>query len=155
MADIKKIIKDIKKGFGDSPEDKSKILQLFKGLIFSEEEKAKEFVKKLDQATTKIADEVLKQEESIVTIQEDVEIIQDDKKIILEKGDKIRVLDENPEEDMRRAKNLLQHYIDKYNDDPIKVRQTILNNLVNSRYNRPSNDFIQIIWELYNQHYPS
>jgi len=58
-VDIKKIIKEIEGGFGTSDNDKIKILQLFKGLIFSNESKAKEFMKKLDTATTQISKEIL------------------------------------------------------------------------------------------------
>ncbi len=59
-ADIKKIIKDLEKGFGTSDDDKAKVLQLFKGLIFSKDSLAKEYTKKLDKATTKISKELSK-----------------------------------------------------------------------------------------------
>lgn len=65
MADIKAIIKDIEGGFGTSDDDRGKILSLFKGLIFSDDPLAKEFMKKLDTATTSIAKGLGKKDESI------------------------------------------------------------------------------------------
>jgi len=54
----KDMLNAIEKGFGTTPEDKNKILQLVKGMIFSDDPKAKEFMKKLDKATTDIAQDV-------------------------------------------------------------------------------------------------
>jgi len=58
MADIKKIIKDLQDGFGTTEEDKGAVLALFKGLIFSDDKLAKEYMKKLDKATTEISKEM-------------------------------------------------------------------------------------------------
>jgi hypothetical protein len=64
MADIKKIIKDLQDGFGTSEEGKGKILSLLKGIVFSDDDLAKEYLKKLDKATTDISKEILGDKES-------------------------------------------------------------------------------------------
>lgn len=54
-VNVDSIIKELESGFGETPESKTKVLQLFKGLIFSDEEKAKKYMKALDKATTQIS----------------------------------------------------------------------------------------------------
>lgn len=54
---INKIMKDMKKSFDATDDGKAQTLQLFKGLIFSENEKAKKFVKDLDTFTTNWVEE--------------------------------------------------------------------------------------------------
>lgn len=55
---IDDIIKSLEKGFGDSDADQAKTLQLFKGIVFSKDPKAKEYLSKLDKATTQISKEM-------------------------------------------------------------------------------------------------
>jgi len=55
MADISKIIGDLKSSFGGSNEEQMKAVQLLKGLATSDDPKANKFMKALDTATTKIA----------------------------------------------------------------------------------------------------
>ena len=59
MADVKKIIKDLGAGFGDTDESKNKVLQLFKGLMYSDDKQAQAYFKQLDKATTQISKEIL------------------------------------------------------------------------------------------------
>lgn len=91
--DIRKIIKDLQKDFSGSNEEQMAGVQLLKGLATSEEDIANTFMKKVDQAITKISQELLKEENAEVIevtlaaqINEDVE---------LEPGDQIMVLRES------------------------------------------------------------
>jgi hypothetical protein len=60
-VDIKKIIRElIDTDFGGSNEDQAKGLQLLKGLAFSDDPLSNAFMKKLNDAYTKIGNEVLK-----------------------------------------------------------------------------------------------
>ena len=59
MADVKQIIKDLQGNFSGSNDEQMKAVQLLKGLATSDEDISNEFMKKLDQATTKISKEVL------------------------------------------------------------------------------------------------
>lgn len=58
MADISKIIGDLKSNFGGSNDEQMKAVQLLKGLATSDDPKANKFMKALDKATTKIAGEM-------------------------------------------------------------------------------------------------
>jgi len=91
MADIKKIISDLKQSFGGSNEDQMKAVELLKGLALSDDPKANEFMKALDKATTDIASEK-KEHFHIIEITEDIHLPRTN--IILEKGDRIQVLKE-------------------------------------------------------------
>ena len=53
------------------------------------------------------------------------------------------------------AEKLINSYIKQVNGNMNKVRQLILTNLVNSKYTRNSNNFITIIWDKFNEKYPS
>jgi hypothetical protein len=65
-VNIDKIIQDLGKSFDGSNEEQMKGVQLLKGLALSDDPKANAFMKKLDQATTKISKEMNgTQEESI------------------------------------------------------------------------------------------
>lgn len=88
---VNKIIKDLKKNFAGSNEDQMKGLQLLKGLATSDEDLANKFMKKLDKAITDIANELVK-EESVIEISEEIEIPGTD--IVLEKGDRIQIINE-------------------------------------------------------------
>lgn len=57
-ANVNDIIKSLESGFGTEDDSQAKTLQLLKGIIFSDDPKAKEYVKKLDAATTKISKEM-------------------------------------------------------------------------------------------------
>jgi hypothetical protein len=115
MADVKKIIKDIKdKDLSGSNEQQGAFAEMIKGLAFSDDPLSNEFMKKVDKTITKVADEVLKKEESIVIIEKETELIQENgNKIILEKGDRIKVLTENN--------------MSKYYDKVVEIIQHIFN----------------------------
>jgi hypothetical protein len=89
MADVKKIISDLKTSFGGSNEEQMKAVQLLKGLATSDEPEANEFMKALDKSTTQIATSMT---ESVIEITEDITIPGTD--IVLEKGDRIEVISE-------------------------------------------------------------
>jgi hypothetical protein len=78
-VNVDQIIKDLESGFGSSDEDKAKTLQLFKGIIFSDDPKAMAYLKKLDQVTTKISKEVSnkKEESSINKFGKDITLSRD------------------------------------------------------------------------------
>lgn len=57
--DIKKIIKSAGGDYSGSNEDQGKLLELLKGLAFSDAPLANQFMKKLDMATTEISKELL------------------------------------------------------------------------------------------------
>lgn len=57
-ADVEKIIKDLAKDFGGSNEDQAAGLQLLKGLAFSDDPKANEFMRELDKCTTQISNKM-------------------------------------------------------------------------------------------------
>lgn len=57
-ADVNAIIKSLSADLGSSNEDQGKLLQLMKGLAFSDDPKANEFMKKVNAATTKISKEM-------------------------------------------------------------------------------------------------
>jgi hypothetical protein len=118
MADVKKIIQDIKdKDLSGSNEQQGAFAEMIKGLAFSDDPLSNEFMKKVDKAITKIADETLKKEEGVeqevITIEEDVTI----GNVILEKGDKIRILENSyktqiigNESDLDKADEALSAY---------------------------------------------
>jgi len=56
--DIEKMIADLEDAYGGSNEDQGKMVQLLRGLAFSDAPKANQFMKKLDKATTEIAAEM-------------------------------------------------------------------------------------------------
>jgi hypothetical protein len=59
-VDVSKIIKElVDTDFGGSNEQQGKGIELLKGLAFSEEDLANQFMKKLNDAYTKIGNEVL------------------------------------------------------------------------------------------------
>jgi hypothetical protein len=63
-VDVSKIIKDLQNNFSGSNEDQMKGVQLLKGLATSDDPKSNEFMQKLDQATTKISQEVIGKQEA-------------------------------------------------------------------------------------------
>jgi hypothetical protein len=99
MADVKKIIKDLAGAYGDSNENQGKMVQILKGLAFSDDPKANEFMKALDKWTTSQSKKMFKENTSklstetleIVEIKEEIKI----GKTVLEKGDKIKILTES------------------------------------------------------------
>jgi len=58
-ADIDKMIKDLAGSFGGSNEEQGKMVQIMKGLAFSDDPKANKFMKAMDKATTAASKEVL------------------------------------------------------------------------------------------------
>ena len=94
MANISKIIDDLKQSFGGSNDEQMKAVQLLKGLATSDDPEANKFMKALDTATTKIANDMKEGEfmKTIIEIQEDIQLPGTD--IVLEKGDRIEIMDE-------------------------------------------------------------
>lgn len=64
-VDTNKIIKDLETGFGNDPASKNKVLQLVKGLLFSDDPLAKKYISALDKATTKISKDMTEKKESV------------------------------------------------------------------------------------------
>ena len=89
-VDVTKIIKDLKQNFGGSNEEQMKAVQLLKGLATSDDPKSNEFMKKVDKAITGISTEMVK--ESVITVEQEITIPGTD--VILEKGDKIQIINE-------------------------------------------------------------
>jgi len=90
-VDVTKIIKDLKQNFGGSNEDQMKAVQLLKGLATSDDPKANEFMKAVDKAITKVSTDMFN--ESVIEITKEITLPGTD--IILEKGDKIQIIDED------------------------------------------------------------
>ena len=65
------------------------------------------------------------------------------------------ILISNKKEDYIKAKNLLKQYSKQYKNNQKKIRQAILDNIVNNEYVRNSNDFVTIMWDLFNKQFPS
>ena len=64
-ADVKKIIQDMAKSWGEDEEGAGAAIAMLKGLAFSKDPLAKKFIKELDKATTKIADDLMKANEAM------------------------------------------------------------------------------------------
>jgi hypothetical protein len=90
-VDISKIIKDLGNSFGGSNEDQMRGVTLLKGLATSDDPKANEFMKALDKWTTQQSKKM--SESKVIEIQDEIKIVQDGKDLILEKGDKIEILE--------------------------------------------------------------
>jgi hypothetical protein len=90
-VDISKIIKDLGNSFGGSNEDQMRGVTLLKGLATSDDPKANEFMKALDKWTTQQSKKM--SESKVIEIQDEIKIVQDGKDLILEKGDKIKILE--------------------------------------------------------------
>jgi len=50
--------------------------------------------------------------------------------------------------------DLLDHYIKKHKTYK-KVRQAILDNIVNTKYGKKSNKFVEMMWKELNKRFPS
>ena len=92
MADILKIIGDLKQNFGGSNDEQMKAVQLLKGLATSDDPKANKFMKALDKATTKITNDMKESTIETIEVMEDVKL--PGTHIVLEKGDRIEIMDE-------------------------------------------------------------
>jgi len=62
---------------------------------------------------------------------------------------------ENTLEDISKAKELIKHYIKKHGRNSKKIRQDILDNVVNSKYTKASNNFVDAIWIEFNKIFSS
>lgn len=71
-VDVKKIISDLKKNFSGSNNDQMKGIQLLKGLATSDDDLANKFMKELDQATTNIANRLVKEERVMHVVEENI-----------------------------------------------------------------------------------
>lgn len=60
-VDVEKVIKDLAKSYGDSNEDQGKMVNLMKGLAFSDDAEANKFMKALDKWTTEYANKNVKE----------------------------------------------------------------------------------------------
>jgi roadblock/LC7 domain-containing protein len=66
-VDIIKVIKDLSNSYSDSNESQGKMVQLLRGLAFSDDPKANEFMKALDKATTQISNKMFgSKKESVI-----------------------------------------------------------------------------------------
>ena len=72
---------------------------------------------------------------------------------LLEKIDMYVV--ENKKEDQTEVVKLLDRLQKKYKMDSKKVRRDILDNIVNSKYSKVSNAFVDMIWVEFEKRYPS
>ena len=73
---------------------------------------------------------------------------------ISEKIDKY-LMNENEREDIRKAKELIKFLSRRHKNNQKKIRQDILDNIVNNEYSRISNNSITIIWDEFNKKFPS
>lgn len=64
-------------------------------------------------------------------------------------------LNENEAEDRKRAKELIDYAIKKYKNNYKKIRQHLLDNVVNNAYTRNSNNFVEIVWDELGKIFPS
>ena len=85
-VNVKQVIKDLANAYGNSNDDQGKMVQLLKGLAFSDDDLANQFMKELDKATTEISNKLVKDESIIVSQSFKIN------DIILEQGDKIVIL---------------------------------------------------------------
>ena len=114
MADVKKMIKDLAKAYGDSNEDQGKMVQILKGLAFSDDADANTFMKALDKWTTQQANKMYK-DESVITLTEDVTLDMGNREVILEAGDRIRVISPTKENTDKKVKILAVAHPSKRN----------------------------------------
>jgi len=64
-------------------------------------------------------------------------------------------LNENEAEDKAEAKKLIDSYIKRIGKNYKKVRQEILDNVVNTKFGKKSNDFVEIMWAELDKRFPS
>lgn len=89
-VDVMKMIKDLASSYADDNKAQGKMVQLLKGLAFSDDPKANEFMKALDAWTTTQSKKMSGKKEAVsVEITEEFSIPGTD--IILEAGDKIQI----------------------------------------------------------------
>jgi hypothetical protein len=67
----------------------------------------------------------------------------------------LALIGEKKQEDIAKAKELVNHYYKKYKGDSKKARKDILDNVVNSKMSRASNEFVTILWAEFNKRWPS
>ncbi len=61
----------------------------------------------------------------------------------------------NEREDEEKAKELVNYFYKKYNKNMKKVRQAILDNIVNNKYTNNSNSFVDKAWDEFKRVFPS
>ena len=102
--DINQVIKDLGGNFAGSNEDQMKAVQLLKGLAFSDDPKANEFMEKLDAATTQISNDLSEGNYGKKKkVKEEVETVEESKSLIdllnnIKSGGKIEDIDLTEEE---------------------------------------------------------
>jgi len=70
--------------------------------------------------------------------------------------DKIdKYLNENKEEDKAEINKLLKTFYDKCKGKQKCVHKKVLDNIVNNKYVRRSNQFIEMTWDEFNKMFPS
>jgi hypothetical protein len=65
------------------------------------------------------------------------------------------VLNDNKNEDQMKVGQLLDRLGMKHKKDMKKIHKDILDNVVNSKYGRTSNSFVDAVWVEFNKRYPS
>jgi len=94
-VDVKQVIKDLSKSYGDSEEDKGKLASLIKGVAFSKEPEAEAFMKALDKWTTEYSNKNIKEntpKKIRIKIEEEIHLTSmDDMDFVLEPGDEIEI----------------------------------------------------------------
>lgn len=56
---------------------------------------------------------------------------------------------ENKQEDIIKANKIFQDFYRKFKGKEKKIRQAILDNIVNSKYQHFSNEFIDMVWSVF------
>lgn len=63
-------------------------------------------------------------------------------------------INETKDEMKVEVKDLVNHYIEKYKTYK-KVREALLRDVVNTKYGKKSNKFIEMMWKELNKQFPS
>ena len=69
--------------------------------------------------------------------------------------DKIDMIVENDRNDRLRAKEFIEKMIKKYGKDSNRIHKSILDNVVNSKYGKESNSYIEVLWKEFGKIFPS
>jgi len=69
--------------------------------------------------------------------------------------DKIDRILENKFEEEAKAKDIVDTFYKKHKGDYKKIHREILSNIVNTKYGRNSNSFVEHVWKELNKKFPS
>ena len=64
-------------------------------------------------------------------------------------------INENKKEDQMEVGHLLDRLDTKHKKDMKRIHKDILDNVVNSKYGRVSNAYVDMVWVEFNKRYPS